>query len=296
MELIITLIYLTERREKMENKLIINQIIPFSNVDGSGNRCAIFLQGCNISCIYCHNPETINHCNDCGECLDACKYNALSFQNDKIQFDNKQCTGCNTCINVCPNNSSPKIMKYSVVELVEVIKQYMPFIRGITISGGEPTLQKELIIELFKSMKPLGLTCYIDTNGFFDIKQMESLIDITDKFLFDVKTVGDSQKICGVANLSSLATLEYLLKKNKIEEVRTVIVKTYMDGKKTVKQVANLLLDNLEVTYKITKVHTRGLTKKQLMIINDVIPSDKDILELVQMGKDLGLQKIEYVL
>ncbi|MCH3959470.1 MAG: 4Fe-4S cluster-binding domain-containing protein [Selenomonas sp.] len=50
----------------------INRIIPFSCVDGPGNRMVIFLQGCNFHCGYCHNPETIHECISCGTCLAAC--------------------------------------------------------------------------------------------------------------------------------------------------------------------------------------------------------------------------------
>lgn len=52
--------------------IIVNKIIPFSTVDGIGNRCAIFVQGCNVNCIYCHNSETINLCNECRECIEVC--------------------------------------------------------------------------------------------------------------------------------------------------------------------------------------------------------------------------------
>ncbi|MCI7575162.1 MAG: 4Fe-4S cluster-binding domain-containing protein, partial [Clostridiales bacterium] len=44
----------------------VNRIIPFSCVDGPGNRTAVFLQGCNFDCKYCHNPETIASCVHCG--------------------------------------------------------------------------------------------------------------------------------------------------------------------------------------------------------------------------------------
>ena len=50
-------------------KAPVNKIIPVSVVDGPGNRTAVFLQGCNISCAYCHNPETQNLCTGCGVCV-----------------------------------------------------------------------------------------------------------------------------------------------------------------------------------------------------------------------------------
>ncbi|MBP3728757.1 MAG: radical SAM protein [Lachnospiraceae bacterium] len=56
---------------------IINKIIAFSNVDGPGNRTAVFFQGCNLKCLYCHNPETIRFCVGCGKCIEACPAGAL---------------------------------------------------------------------------------------------------------------------------------------------------------------------------------------------------------------------------
>lgn len=239
----------------MGNSLFINQIIPFSNVDGNGNRCAIFLQGCNLSCVYCHNPETISK-----------DFNSL------------------------------KVKEYSVEQLIDQIKEYIPFIRGITVSGGEPTLQDKGITELFLGIKPLGLSCYVDTNGYFSIKDKKELVDITDKFLFDVKTVDDSLKLCNNIKATSLETLDELLALNKIEEVRTVIINSYMDAKKTVETVAKRLVRYPDVTYKIIKVHKLGLRKEQIKEIKDFIPSDEDVLALVQKCKDIGLKKVKYVL
>lgn len=239
----------------MENKLVINQIIPFSNVDGVGNRLAIFLQGCNLSCIYCHNPETI-----------------------------------------CDSAHSSKAKIYTVDQLVEEVKQYLPFIRGITVSGGEPTLQHEAISELFLKVKALGISCYVDTNGFFNAMEKIDLINVTDKFLFDVKTVCDSEALCGVSQFWPLDTLEQLLILDKIEEVRTVIIHHYMDGQKTVETISKLLLNYPNVTYKIIKVHKLGLSKEQIKKVKEFIPSDQEILSLVQMCKDIGLKKVKYVL
>ena len=57
----------------------VNKIIPFSCVDGFGNRTAIFLQGCNQDCLYCHNPETIHLCKNCGACVKTCPAGALPW-------------------------------------------------------------------------------------------------------------------------------------------------------------------------------------------------------------------------
>ena len=56
----------------------VNKIIPFSSVDGPGNRTAVFVQGCNFNCHYCHNPETRAVCISCGDCVATCPAGALT--------------------------------------------------------------------------------------------------------------------------------------------------------------------------------------------------------------------------
>ena len=63
---------------------LVNKIIPFSCIDGPGNRTAIFFQGCNFKCTYCHNPETINKCVNCGKCVKVCPVNALNIVEKKL--------------------------------------------------------------------------------------------------------------------------------------------------------------------------------------------------------------------
>ena len=117
-------------------KAVINRIIPFSSVDGPGNRTAIFLQGCNINCKYCHNPET-----------------------------RKMCVQCDTCIHVCPNYSSPRTCEMTPEEVYAKVKKQIPFIRGISVSGGECMLHPDFLTELFRLAKQDGLGTLIDSNG-----------------------------------------------------------------------------------------------------------------------------------
>lgn len=229
-------VHTQERSSQMEEQLVfpVHRIIPFSNVEGLGNRCSIFLQGCNINCVYCHNPETIPlHCEG--------------------------------------------VRKMGLSDLIEEIKKSMPFIRGITVSGGEPTVHYKVLTELFKAVRPLGLTCYLDSNGYFDYEKIEALIDQTDKFLFDIKGLGQGyDKLCfDYANKTgsevpadrvvsskikerNLDNLRKLLVLDKVEEVRLVHIKSFYDAKETVKKIAEVIKDYPHVIFKLIRVHGKG--------------------------------------
>ena len=78
----------------------VNRIIPFSLVDGPGARCSVFLQGCNIACTYCHNPETQRLCVGCGVCKETCPF-GVCLQADDTDYASK-CIACGICIDACP--------------------------------------------------------------------------------------------------------------------------------------------------------------------------------------------------
>lgn len=287
---------LKEKLDAMESKAIINSIIPFSNVDGPGNRFAIFFQGCNANCIYCHNPETIHYCRNCLQCMDACPVNALSAIDGRIVYNDFLCINCDACIQRCTNQASPKTKKFTVYELYEQIKSYKPFIQGVTVSGGEPTLNKIFITELFHKIKELGLTCFVDTNCFFNKMEMGALIDVTDKFMIDIKGVDEVQKLCNMDHQNYMENLIYLLKKNKVYEVRTVIVNDFMDAQKTVCEVSSILKTYPDVLYKLIRVHTNGLDKDQKEKLNEKIPNDEKMQQLKALAKAVGVNKVECIL
>ena len=299
---------------------VINKIIPFSNVDGPGNRLVIFFQGCNLHCVYCHNSETINICNSCGECVDGCPTGSLvnvihgdvvhgdryleSFGSGgqvpctKVEFNSSECIECDQCIRTCRYNSSPRTRIYTPTEIMKEIEGYKLFIRGITVSGGEPTLQAPFITELFKLLKPLGLSCFVDTNGVFDIenKEMKELIEVTDKYMIDIKTVGETEVLCGVKFDNHLKNLRKLLKIDKVYEVRTVLIKSFMDMEKTVAIVSDILKDYPKVKYKLIKVHPAGLHENQRKPIVDNVPSDQEVLKLAELAKKTGVKIVKAVL
>lgn len=270
-------------------KAKINKIIPFSNVDGPGNRTSIFFQGCHFKCLYCHNPETINLCNNCLDCASVCPKGALSVVDNKVQYDINKCINCDSCIKVCKHLSSPKIVEYSVEELVEKIKETKPFIRGITTSGGECTLYHNYLYELFKEVKKLDLTCLIDSNGCLPFESMEELIDISDGVMLDVKAIDDSfhQYLTSQSNDIVLKNLTYLLNKNKLEEVRTVILPNQEEENiKTVKEVSKII--GSKVRYKLIKYRYFGVREEGINVFSKTIVDDKTMKRMQEVALSYG--------
>lgn len=220
----------------------INKIIDLSVVDGPGNRTSIFLQGCNFNCFYCHNPETINHCINCMECIPSCPTNSLKNENGKIKWDDKTCINCDECIKVCRYLSSPKIYHWTVEETIDRIKKNIPFIRGITVSGGECTLQHHFLVPLFTEVKKLGLTCFVDTNGGIPFKKLNKLIEVSDFFMLDIKAFDNDEHLFITKKKVDyvLENAKYLAEINKLYEVRTVTI-AGMDNTKTVYEVSKML-------------------------------------------------------
>jgi len=212
---------------------IVSKILTFSCVDGPGNRLVIFLQGCNYDCITCHNPHTINYCDHCGDCVASCPTEALTLENNKVTWHESLCTGCDKCIDICPSKSNPKTRVYSVGQLIELITKYHHFLNGITISGGEATLQQQFILELFKAVKASEqlshLTCFIDSNGSLSELSWNKLLPYLDGAMIDLKAWQDATHLWLTArgNHRVIQSINLLAASNKLDEVRLL----YIPGK-----------------------------------------------------------------
>ncbi len=268
----------------MKQKILVNQIIPFSNVDGEGNRCSIFVQGCQLNCLYCHNSETIQICRHCGICVKHCPSNALSLQSDRVIYEESLCCQCDSCIRVCPYQSTPKAKAYTIDDLMVRIEDYRPYIRGVTFSGGEPTLYADFLAELAQKIKKRELTVYIDSNGFFDFETILPFINSVDGFLLDIKAIDNIEHLCGVKGQIHLRNLEKLLAMDKVIEVRTVLLNEHMDQLNTLNQVVERLKSYPKVPYRLIRAHVTGLKKAQEACIGEAIMTEK---EFVSYGNHL---------
>lgn len=251
----------------MDKRVPINHIIPFSAVDGEGNRTAIFLQGCNIDCKYCHNPETRGLCVHCGMCVAHCTAGALEKVDGKVVFHPEKCLSCDTCIHVCEFDASPKVTWMTVEEVVKVIQKQMPFIRGITVSGGECTLYPAFLEALFRACRKLGLTTLIDSNGMVCFETLSTLLEVTDGVMLDIKAFHEKDHIhvTGFSNETVLKNAVYLAKCGKLYEIRTVVVKELFDPEEVIRQIANHLkpyTDISKLRYKLIAYRPFGVRKE----------------------------------
>ena len=272
----------------------VNKIIDSSVVDGPGNRTAIFFQGCNFNCKYCHNPETINHCVSCLKCVDKCPSKALTVVDGKVLWNKDNCINCDNCIKVCTFNASPKIQNLSVDELLSHIKKNIPFIKGITTSGGECTLQKDFLIELFKETRKLGLSNFLDSNGSIRFSDYPELMEYTDAVMLDIKSIDKDEHIelTSKSNEIVLENAKYLASIGKLFEIRTVVIDDYLDNRKTVYEITNMLREYQkirEIRYKIIRYRHFGVREE----FSDMkAPSEEEMNNLKDIANKNGFANV----
>ena len=270
----------------------INKIIPFSNVDGPSNRMAIFFQGCPFDCRFCHNPETIHMCNNCGDCVKTCLVKALSVKEGKVTWNKDLCVNCDTCLKTCSHDASPKITWMDVDELMEKIVEVSPYIQGITLSGGECTLHKRFIKELFPRVKALGLTTLLDSNGSLDFEENEDILADCDGVMLDVKAYDKdfSDWLIRYPNDVVLKNLDYLLAAGKLEEVRTLIFPDRdNENEATISYVAKTIKDRCR--YKIIRYRQFGVREQYRKELGDFTTDEDYAMSYVDLARSLGAVK-----
>jgi pyruvate formate lyase activating enzyme len=113
----------------------------------------------------------------------------------------------------------------TVEELVEIVTRDKPFYDnsggGVTISGGEPTLQYNFLIALLKGLKNIGIHTAIETCGFFNSEKLTELIELVDLFLFDIKHVNSEihRQFTGVHNDKILYNFKEIVEKSGSEKI-----------------------------------------------------------------------------
>ena len=203
------------------------EIQRMSTEDGPGIRTTVFFKGCTLNCRWCHNPESIsprpqihwlsNQCIGCKTCLGTCPEEALTFTADGIWIDRNRCTGCGLCADACPATALEQLGKSWKPDSLtaEVLKDRIYFEKsggGVTLGGGEPTLQAPFAGELLKRLKRAGIHTALDTCGMCSTKALEELLPHTDLLLFDLKEIDPKKhrEFTGASNQRILENLAHM--------------------------------------------------------------------------------------
>lgn len=244
----------------------IHSIETFGTVDGPGTRLVIFLQGCPMRCLYCHNPDTW-------------EINA----------------GTDT----------------SVSEIIEKYEHNKSFYSkgGITVTGGEPLLQIDFLLELFEEAKKLNIHTCIDTSGItynplntIYNEKLDRLMALTDLIMLDIKHIDPNEhlKLTAQPNDGILAFARYLDSKNVPVWIRHVVVPGITDNEKYLYELGTFIgsLKNVKAL-DVLPYHVMGKVKYEQMgmdyPLKDVEPMSKEgaiaakkiIIEGIKAGREL---------
>lgn len=275
----------------------LNDVIRFSAVDGPGNRFVIFMQGCNFNCVACHNPYTINDCDSCGICVEPCPEMALTFDGrHKVVVDETECNECGICVDVCPSDSTPLSRMIRLDSLTKQIEDVSHFISGITVSGGEPTLQPDFVASLFSTIKcspNLGhLTTFVDSNGSASRDVWDRLLPVMDGAMIDLKAIDPitHEAMTGVDNKAVLDSIRYLAEWQRLFEVRLLMVPGKNDHPEVVERTAKWLYNvDPAIRVKLIGFRQHGV-RPQFAHIPDAQPAHIEMLSEVIRG--VGIREL----
>lgn len=210
----------------------------FAVHDGPGIRTTLFLKGCSLRCIWCHNPESrearpelafhAGKCVGCGECAAVCSCHRIV---DGVhEFDRAECKACGRCEDACLYGALELFGRTMTVDeaAAKLLEDRIFYADsgGITLSGGEPLLQSAFCAELLKRMKGEGIHTAVDTCGNVPWSAFEAVLPYTDLFLYDFKCADPEthRELTGCRNELIRENLRKLGATGKPIEIRMVMV------------------------------------------------------------------------
>ena len=216
---------------------LIYNIQRFAIHDGPGIRTLVYMKGCPLRCLWCSSPHTqqkgleLLHletlCKQCGHCVEACPIDAITLLEESgHQIDRVRCTYCGECVEMCPNGALELAGRYATVEeLYREVEKDSPFYRrsngGVTVGGGEPTMQHEFVGEFLKKCKQHYIHTAMETCGYVQWSRLERLLEHLDLVYLDIKHM-DPQAHKALTGVSNERILDNA---RRVSAVRPMIVR-----------------------------------------------------------------------
>jgi len=242
---------------KTAYKGLVFDIQRFALHDGPGIRTTVFLKGCPLRCLWCHNPESqafapelsfrSELCHDCFSCVRVCPSGAHQILDGQHIVDHQKCETNGRCVEECAYGALKIVGHEMAVEevMAEVLKDRDYYLRsagGMTLSGGEPMAQFEFTRELLRAAKEDGLHTCVDTCGVAQPDKFEEILRFTDLFLFDYKASDPDKhrRFTGQSNELVLSNLDLLYRRGAQIVLRCPLVPGLNDHPEHLREIAGL--------------------------------------------------------
>ncbi len=286
-------------------------IKKFSIHDGPGIRTTVFLKGCPLGCLWCHNPESRstkpelhffeNRCILSGDCVTVCPNNAISFVEDIRIWDSNLCQLCGKCAEACPTEAIQLVGKDTTLEeiMTEVEKDVIYYDQsggGVTFSGGEPLQQVDFLADLLQQCKEHEIHTVVDTSGLAAWERFEKVLPYTDLFLYDLKAMDEEKhrQFTGVSNQIILENLQKLTEAGAKVRVRIPIIPGINDDKENLLSTRAFIisLGNIQGV-DLLPYHNIAADKYHRMaheyrLQNIETPSDEEMQKLAEIFEEQG--------
>ena len=200
----------------------------YSIHDGPGIRTTVFLKGCALRCLWCHNPESVDpgpelmhwpaRCARCHACVKACPLAALSTDPaGAVVIDRTRCDLCGQCAEACLSDAMQIVgREMSVDDVIAEVERDRIFYEqsggGVTLSGGDPLVQSDFAEALIEACRYRGIHAAVDTAGLSANGVLDRLEAKADLVLFDLKCMDEARhrEFTGVSNVPILDNLKRL--------------------------------------------------------------------------------------
>ncbi|MEI6674168.1 MAG: glycyl-radical enzyme activating protein [Verrucomicrobiota bacterium] len=292
---------------------LVFNIQKYSLHDGPGIRSTVFLKGCPLRCLWCHNPEGISpqreiviqtgRCLDCGECRAACPQPMATRGEGCLPARDESCTLCGSCVDACPTAARQRLGdRMAVAEVMASVLKDRVFYDesdgGVTISGGEPLSQPQFLLALLAACRREGLHTVLDTTGCGQTGHLLAAAELTDLVLYDLKALDEGRhlQLTGVSNTLILDNLKRLDRVHRNIWIRLPVVPGLNDDLHNLTQIAEFVLGLRHVTLvNLLPFHRTGLDKfarlGQTHTLAGVQAPSVELMEAaVRIFHDAGLQ------
>jgi pyruvate formate lyase activating enzyme len=230
----------------------------YSLHDGPGLRTSVFLKGCPLRCGWCSNPESQRvepelvmfsaNCLACGACIEVCGPGGRKLMNGRLVWERDLCNLCAECVRVCPAAMGWSGQRRTAGDVIREALRDAAFYQdggGLTLTGGEPTLQSAFAGAILRLAKAECINTAIETTGNTPWEALKVLLPYLDLWLYDVKHM-DSQThrdYTGLGNELILSNLRKLAALGALIVVRVPLISGFNVTEENIRKTAQFALE-----------------------------------------------------